>query len=105
MSEVVVNVPAELVEAIAQRAAEIVLERGAADPASPYMTVPEAAEYLRCSRARVDNLRSARKLTPVKEGGRAVCLRSEVEALAAVDGVAQLLPMHGNRRRSRGSAA
>src|SRR4051794_20464214 len=50
-------------------------------PASPYMTVPEAAEWLRCKRQRVDDLLSARRLTRYKDGRRTLVLRSEVEAL------------------------
>jgi hypothetical protein len=43
------------VEAIAERAAAIVLDRlnpeRPPSQSSPYMTIPEAAEYLRCSRS------------------------------------------------------
>jgi excisionase family DNA binding protein len=46
-----------------------------------WLTVAEAAEYLRCNPQRVRNLRSSRRLTPYVEGGRALCDRREVEAL------------------------
>jgi hypothetical protein len=75
----------ELVETIARRAAELALPRLEARTAirakSPLMSVPEAAAYLRCKEQRVYELRSSRKLTPLSEGGRALCDRAEVEAL------------------------
>jgi len=81
--EMALTVPPALVEAIAARAAEIVLTHQsietAAKPESPYMTIPEAAALLRCSRQRVDNLLSARRLTRVKDGRRTLVLRSEIE--------------------------
>lgn len=49
--------------------------------AGRWMTVAESAEYLRCDEQRIRNLRSARRLTPHREGGRALCDRAEVENL------------------------
>jgi excisionase family DNA binding protein len=48
--------------------------------ASPYLTVAEAANYLRCSRERVHALLTQRRLTRHKDGGRTLVLRSELEA-------------------------
>lgn len=48
--------------------------------ASPYLTVAEAADYLRCSRERIHALLTQRRLTRHKDGGRTLVLRSEVEA-------------------------
>jgi excisionase family DNA binding protein len=72
----------ETIAAIAERVAQILTpERAPVAPAvSPYMTIPEAAEYLRCSRQRVDDLLSARRLTRVKEGRRTLVSRAEIEA-------------------------
>jgi excisionase family DNA binding protein len=80
--------PAELLERIAERAAELVLERqaDAAPATSPYMSIPEAAEYLRCKRQRVDDLLSARKLSRVKDGRRTLVLRAEVERYVTSSG-------------------
>jgi excisionase family DNA binding protein len=50
---------------------------------SPYMSVVEAAEYLRCSRQRIDDLLSQRKLRRVKDGRRTLISRSELEAYLA----------------------
>ena len=70
-----------MVEAIARRAAEIVVELTvAAVPTSLYLTVDETAELLRTSRGRVDNLLSAGKLTRVKDGRRTLILRSEIDS-------------------------
>jgi excisionase family DNA binding protein len=64
---------------IASQAARIVLEHVRGAPASPYLTIPEAAELLRCRRQRVDDLLSQRRLTRVKDGGRTLIARSELE--------------------------
>jgi excisionase family DNA binding protein len=47
---------------------------------SPYLTVAESAEYLRCSRQRIYDLLSQGRLTRVKEGSRTLVARAEVEA-------------------------
>jgi len=73
-----------IVDAAAERATERVLEQLAGQlsfGASPYLTVPEAADYLRApSRQRVDDLLTAGKLSRVKEGGRTLIRRAELEA-------------------------
>jgi excisionase family DNA binding protein len=79
------NVPPELVEAIAARAAEIVLERsvlqiGTGNGASPYLTISEAAEFLRAKRHRIDDLLSRGTLTRIKDGTRTLIARTELEA-------------------------
>jgi len=79
-----VIVPTEIVVAVAEQLATII-GGGAEESASPgvnspYMTIPEAAEYLRCSRQRIDDLLSSRRLTRVKEGRRTLVQRTEIEA-------------------------
>jgi excisionase family DNA binding protein len=49
-------------------------------PPSPYMSVVEAAEWLRSSRQRVDDLCSQGKLTRFKEGSRTLISRDELAA-------------------------
>jgi excisionase family DNA binding protein len=84
---ITIPLPAEVVEAIAQRAAELVLERhGLASPASPYLTVAEAAEYLCCKRQRVDDLLSSGRLTRHKDGSRTLISRAELETHVAAKG-------------------
>jgi excisionase family DNA binding protein len=50
---------------------------------SPYLSVDEAAEYLRCSRQRIDDLLSQRRLSRVKDGRRTLVSRIEIEAYLA----------------------
>jgi len=78
----------EVVEAIALRAAEIVLERSVAQSratSSPYLTVREAAEYLRAKPQRIYDLLSSRRLTRYKDGSRVLVSRAELDANLAGD--------------------
>jgi len=78
-----ITLPAETIEAIRQIArqeAELVLERHTPEPSgSPYMTIQEAATLMRCSRQRVDDLLSKRRLTRFKDGRRTLLSRQELE--------------------------
>src|SRR3954451_8903034 len=65
-----VAVPPEWVEAIARRAASIVEERSSAVRESPYLSVAEAAAYLRAKPQRVYDLLSAGRLNRYKDGSR-----------------------------------
>jgi excisionase family DNA binding protein len=69
-----------VLDCIAERAA-LVLERLAdrSSPASPYLNVDEAAEYLRCDRQRFYDLLSARRLSKLKDGSRVLLLRAELD--------------------------
>jgi excisionase family DNA binding protein len=69
-------------EALAVRVTELerALAVSASQPASPYLTIPEAAEVLRCSRQRIDDLLSARRLPRVKDGARTLIRRSDLDA-------------------------
>jgi excisionase family DNA binding protein len=70
---------AELRERLAELERRLAEATAQTEP-SPYMTIVEAAEYLRCSRQRVDDLLSQRRLTRQKDGRRTLVRRSEVEA-------------------------
>jgi excisionase family DNA binding protein len=66
---------------LALRVSDLLVARdGGPAAASPYLTVSEAADYLRCSRERIHALLSQRRLTRHKDGGRTLVLRSELEA-------------------------
>jgi excisionase family DNA binding protein len=82
VTAVTLTIPSEVVEAIAVRAAEIVTATIAPDinGSTPYLTIPEAAEYLRCSRQRIYDLLSAGRLTRYKDGRRVLVARAELEA-------------------------
>ena len=75
----------EAFEALERRVAE--LERLLADAcssaASPWMTVVEAAEYMRCRRQRVDDLLSKGRLTRHKDGARTLVARAEIDTYLA----------------------
>jgi excisionase family DNA binding protein len=73
----------DVVEAIAHRAAELVLERLAGERngrESEFLTVLEAAELLRSSRQRVYDLLSEGRLTRHKDGSRVLVSRRELVA-------------------------
>jgi excisionase family DNA binding protein len=72
--------PDDLVELVALRAAAIVVEQLAGAPSSPYLTVAEAADYLRCSRQRVYDLLTSRRLSRLKDGTRTLLRRDELDA-------------------------
>ena len=75
---------AAFVEFVAERAAELVLERFSdPKPASPYLNVAEAADYLRCDRQRIYDLLSSRRLTKLKDGSRVLLWRAELDDLVA----------------------
>jgi len=81
-----IELPPELVDALVERVCSQVLERlrseqGPPPAPSPYCTVTEAAEYLRCRPQRVRDLLSARRLTTCKEGSRTLLRRDELVAI------------------------
>jgi excisionase family DNA binding protein len=80
VSELRIAAPPELLEAIAQRAAEILAERQTVTELSPYLTVEEAADYLRCKPKRIYDLTSQRRLPFVKDGSRTLLLRADLDA-------------------------
>lgn len=81
-----IDLPPEVVDEIVEGVTERVLAKLADDnlattsePPSPYMTIREAAAFLRCSRQRVDDLLSQRKITRFKDGSRTLVSRAEIE--------------------------
>lgn len=79
-----------VLEDVAQRSAAIVLER-LGDQRSPYLTVDEAADYIRASRQRIYDLRRDGRLSRVGDGTRALVLRAELDELV-LGNVALALP-------------
>jgi excisionase family DNA binding protein len=93
---------AEMTELV-ERVAAVVLERmGEPSAPSPYMSIGEAAEYLRARRQRVYDLVSAGRLTRFKDGSRVLVSRAELDAY--LSGVAHRLPTARQRRTARGSS-
>lgn len=79
MTSLEIAIPPELVEQVAERAAEIV---AAANPvtASPYMTVDQAAEYMACKPKRIYNLCSQHRIDFFKDGSRTLLRREDLDA-------------------------
>ena len=71
------TVPPELVEAVAERAAQIVLAKLGGATVSPWMTRAEAAEYLSVP---VSRLEKRRDVPHVKDGARVLYHRDELDA-------------------------
>jgi excisionase family DNA binding protein len=78
-SELQLAVPDELVERIAERAAELLAERQR--PSAPeLLTVDETAELLRCRKQRVYDLVSQGRLPCLKDGARVLVRRADLLA-------------------------
>lgn len=74
------TVPAELVDAVAERVVDLLADRtAAAGPVSPWLTTDEAAEYLRCGRQRVFDLVHAGTLEPARDGRRLLFRRDALD--------------------------
>ena len=75
----ILTLPPELVERIAERAAELLAERQR--PTEPeLLTVAEVAEHLRCKPQRVYDLVSQARLTCLKDGARVLVSRGDLFA-------------------------
>jgi excisionase family DNA binding protein len=73
----VLSLPDELVEAVAQRAAEIVRE---SEPESDeWLTTQDAADHLKCGKRRIFNLVSEGRIPVHREGARLLFLKSELD--------------------------
>jgi excisionase family DNA binding protein len=79
MSLLQVALPPELLEQIAQRAAELVAERlDGAHSRDGYLDVTGAAEFLACPKSRIYALVSARRIPHAKDGSRLLFERAEL---------------------------
>jgi excisionase family DNA binding protein len=79
MNALNLTVPDELVDEIAGRVLDLIGARAQ----TPYMSVDEAADYMRCKPQRVYDLLSARRLTRLKDGSRVLVKREEIDAYLA----------------------
>jgi excisionase family DNA binding protein len=88
VTELSLTLPPEILDAIAERVAELLAGRFEAPAAtSPFMTIPEATEYIRASsRQRVDDLLSSGRLTRHKDGSRTLVSRAELAAYLLPNG-------------------
>jgi len=84
---VTLNLPPDVMEEIARRAAEIAA--GQAPAAVPdYLTATEAAEYLRCRPQRIYDLTSAGRVRVCKDGSRSLYRRVDLNAYLSGEAVA-----------------
>lgn len=87
------SVPDELLERIAVRVAELLAPVLAAPAASPWLTVGEAAEYLRCKPKRVYDLVSQRRISAHRDGSRLLFSRDELDGYVLADADTLLTPV------------
>lgn len=95
------TLPPELVEAIAERAAELVLERvGGGEPASPWLSVDAAAAYLGCSQRHLERAIARGVLHSSTIGRRRLIHRGDLDDYARRSGrggEAPAAPPHRSR--------
>ena len=81
-------VPAELVEAIAQRVADLLAERLPAQRGpAPWLDVDGAAEHLSCPKSRVYELIAAKRVRHYRDGRRVLFKAEDLDAVLRVRGV------------------
>jgi excisionase family DNA binding protein len=82
----VLGVPDGLVDALAERVADALVER-LPEPVQPYMTVEHAAEYLACPKSRVYELVQQRRVKHYRDGRRLLFRREDLDAVLRVEEV------------------
>jgi excisionase family DNA binding protein len=73
------ELPDELVERIAQRAADLLAERQGTN-LSPWLDTKAAAAYMSCPVSRIHDLVQLRKLEPRRDGRRLLFRRADLDA-------------------------
>jgi excisionase family DNA binding protein len=81
-----VPVPVELDDDALASIAAAVAAKADSEPLPEFLTIPEAAELMRCSRQRIDDLLSARRLPRIKDGARTLIRRSDLNAYLTNNG-------------------
>ena len=95
MSDLLLTLPPETLEAIAQRAADLVIDRlrGEQADGSPWLSIAEAAEYLRTSTRTVQRLVQSGRLPSLAwDGSPALCTAPTWTELAAGEEIARTTP-------------
>jgi excisionase family DNA binding protein len=101
-----VTIPPELLDAVAQRAADLVVERlRSTRTESPYLSVAEAADYLRAKPQRIYDLLSSRRLTRFKDGSRVLLLREELDSYVGEVARGRVAPPLPSGSQSRSGSA
>ena len=84
-SKLSLAVPDDLVEALAERVADLLSAREPDGP-EPWIAVAAAAEHLACAPARIYALASARRIPHERDGSRLLFRRSDLDAWLAQGG-------------------
>jgi excisionase family DNA binding protein len=100
LNNVQVTLPGETVSALASVLAGHLPAPEQPDP-SPFLTVAEAAVYLRASRQRVYDLLSSRRLPRHRDGARVLVRRADLEAYVGQPGLERGLGESSYGRRDR----
>ena len=77
-------VPSELVEAVAERVAELLVERLPMQGPAPWLDVDGAAEYLSCPKSRVYEFIAAKRVRHFRDGRRVLFRREDLDAALSV---------------------
>ncbi len=75
-----IGIPPQVIELLAQRAAEIVQERQPPEAAPEWLNTRDAAKHLACPPGRIHDLVQLGKLAPRRDGRRLVFRRQELDA-------------------------
>jgi excisionase family DNA binding protein len=86
MNGLTVDISDELVEKVAQRAAELVGPLPVKDDPGGYLDVAGAAEFLACKPSRIYALKSAGRIPYHKDGSRLLFDRAELRAYVEAGG-------------------
>ena len=100
-----IALPDEVLDALVDLVAARVLEQLSArdpEPVGRWLTVGEAAAYLRCGRQRIYDLRSAGRLSRHGDGRKALIDRHELDALATGSAAPTVLPPSSGSRIAAG---
>lgn len=81
MNEITITLPTEVVEELTRRVTEAVARSVEALRVPDLLTTTQAAAYLNCKRQRIYDLRSRGDLPVVREGGRILIRRGDLDAL------------------------
>lgn len=83
-NEFALPLPAELVDALAERVAERVAAT-MPTPRDPYMNVDEAAEYIACGKKRIYELKERGAVACYQDGKRLLFRREDLDAYVTSD--------------------
>jgi excisionase family DNA binding protein len=109
VEEVVFRIPSAFIEQVAEQVRALLSAKQSNQlTESPYLSIIEAADYLRTSRQRIYDLLSSGRLTRFKDGSRVLLSRDEIDAYLAgtsLSPIAPRLPRTSKSLSTRGFTA